>query len=66
MRNIILSVLGVVLIIGAIFIGKEIANSKKKQRPVPAKVVKTVFTDTAGNLKRNRISRKSHLSLEYK
>ncbi|TCK67260.1 multidrug efflux pump subunit AcrA (membrane-fusion protein) [Winogradskyella wandonensis] len=49
MRNIILSVLGVVLIIGAIFIGKEIANSKKKQRPVPAKVVKTVFTDTVVN-----------------
>ncbi|RNC85065.1 MAG: HlyD family efflux transporter periplasmic adaptor subunit [Winogradskyella sp.] len=49
MRNIILSALGVLLIVGAIFIGKEIANSKKKQRQAPAKVVKTVFTDTVDN-----------------
>jgi len=49
MRNIILSILGVVLIIGAIFIGNQIANSNKKQRPIPEKVVKTVFTDTINN-----------------
>lgn len=49
MRNVILSVLGVILIIGAIFIGKEISNSKKKKRPVQEKVVKTVFTDTVKN-----------------
>ena len=49
MRNTILSILGVVLIIGAYFGGKYIANSKKKRRPVPEKVVKTVFTDTVEN-----------------
>ena len=49
MRNIILSILGVVLIIGAIFIGKNISNSKKKTRPIPEKVIKTVFTDTIKN-----------------
>lgn len=49
MRNIILSVLGLALIIGAYFIGKKISNSNKRQRPTPAKVVKTVFTDTIEN-----------------
>ena len=49
MRNIILSVLGVLLIVGAVFIGKEISNSKKKQRPPVQKVIKTVFTDTVKN-----------------
>ncbi len=49
MRNIILSVIGVILIVGAVFIGKEIAAGKKKNRKVPEKVIKTVFTDTARN-----------------
>lgn len=49
MRNIVLSLLGVLLIVGAYFIGQKIANSNKKQRPAPAKVVKTVFTDTVQN-----------------
>ncbi|TXE16594.1 HlyD family efflux transporter periplasmic adaptor subunit [Psychroserpens burtonensis] len=49
MRNIILSTLGVVLIIGAIYIGNNIANNKKKKRPVLEKVIKTVFTDTVKN-----------------
>ncbi|MFD2725345.1 efflux RND transporter periplasmic adaptor subunit [Hyunsoonleella rubra] len=49
MRNIILSLLGVILIIGAVFIGNSIAENKKKRRPVPKKVVKTVFTDTVQN-----------------
>jgi len=49
MRNIILSILGVVLIVGAIYIGNNIANSKEKTRPVPQKVIKTVFTDTVQN-----------------
>lgn len=49
MRNIILSIIGVVLIVGAIFIGNKIANNKKKKRPVPEKVIKTVFTDTVKN-----------------
>jgi hypothetical protein len=46
MRNVILSVLGVVLILGSIFIGKTISDSKKKTRPVQGKVIKTVFVDT--------------------
>jgi len=49
MRNTILSILGVVLIIGAYIGGKYIVNNKKKRRPVPEKVVKTVFTDTVEN-----------------
>lgn len=49
MRNIVLSLLGLLLIVGAYFIGQKIANGNKKQRPAPAKVVKTVFTDTVQN-----------------
>jgi hypothetical protein len=49
MRNIILSILGVVLIFGAIYIGNNIASTKKKKRPIPEKVIKTVFTDTIEN-----------------
>ncbi|MEM6685358.1 MAG: HlyD family efflux transporter periplasmic adaptor subunit [Bacteroidota bacterium] len=49
MRNIILSILGALLIAGAIYFGKKLANSKQKKRPVPAKVVKTVYTDTVKN-----------------
>ena len=49
LRKIILSLLGVVLIIAALFIGRAISNSKKRQRPIPEKVVKTVFTDTVQN-----------------
>lgn len=49
MRNIVLSLFGLLLIVGAYFIGQKIANGNKKQRPAPAKVVKTVFTDTVQN-----------------
>ncbi|MDO1501365.1 HlyD family efflux transporter periplasmic adaptor subunit [Winogradskyella maritima] len=49
MRKLILGILGVLLIVGAIFLGNYIASSKKKTRPVPEKVVKTVFTDTIEN-----------------
>ena len=49
MRKIILSLLGVLLIVGAYFISQSIANNEKKKRPTPAKVVKTVFTDTVKN-----------------
>lgn len=49
MRNIVLSILGVLLIIGALYFGNIVANSKKKKRPVPEKVVKTVYTDTVQN-----------------
>lgn len=49
MRKIILSILGVLFIIAAYFIGNAISDSKKDKRPTPAKVVKTVFTDTIKN-----------------
>lgn len=49
MRKIILTILGVLLIVGAYFGSTYIANNKKKKRPTPAKVVKTVFTDTVQN-----------------
>ncbi|MEM6720297.1 MAG: efflux RND transporter periplasmic adaptor subunit [Bacteroidota bacterium] len=49
MRNIVLSILGALLIAGAWYFGNKLANSKQKKRPVPAKVVKTVYTDTVQN-----------------
>lgn len=49
MRNLILSLVGVALIAGAVVIGNKIANSKKKRRPVPEKIVKTVFTNNVKN-----------------
>lgn len=49
MRNIILSILGIVLIIGSFFFAKQLIANKKKPKPVPEKVVKTVFTDTVQN-----------------
>ena len=50
MRKIIISVLAGVLIIGgSIFAAKFIVNSKENRRPVPKKVVKTVFVDTVKN-----------------
>ena len=49
MRKIILSILGVVILIGAIFAAQAIVSSKKRVRPKPKKVVKTVFVDTVKN-----------------
>jgi len=49
MRKIILSILGVLLIVGAYFLGQYIIEQNKRKRPVPEKVVKTVFTDTVNN-----------------
>ncbi|WP_299119412.1 HlyD family efflux transporter periplasmic adaptor subunit [uncultured Winogradskyella sp.] len=49
MRKIILSILGILLIVGAYFLSQSIAENKKNKRPAPAKVVKTVFTDTVQN-----------------
>ncbi len=49
MRNIILSIIGVVLIIASIFFAKNLIANKNKPRPVAAKVVKTVFVDTVKN-----------------
>ncbi|WP_298515033.1 HlyD family efflux transporter periplasmic adaptor subunit [uncultured Kordia sp.] len=49
MRNIILSILGALLIAGAFYFGNIIANGKQKKRPVPKKVIKTVYTNTVQN-----------------
>ncbi|QHI37577.1 Multidrug resistance protein MexA [Kordia antarctica] len=49
MRKIILSVLGVLIIVGAFLSAKNMIANKNKPRPVPEKVVKTVYTDTVQN-----------------
>ena len=49
MRKIVLSVLGLVLIVGAIFLAKNIVDNKKTPKPKPEKVVKTVFTQVVKN-----------------
>ncbi|TFG74773.1 MAG: HlyD family efflux transporter periplasmic adaptor subunit [Flavobacteriales bacterium] len=49
MRKIILSVLGVLLIIAAVFMAKYIVNSKTAYKPKAEKVVKTVFTEVVEN-----------------
>lgn len=49
MRKIILSILGVLLILLAFYLAKNISQNKKQQRPVAAKIIKTVFIDTVKN-----------------
>ncbi|MDY8134694.1 efflux RND transporter periplasmic adaptor subunit [Aquimarina sp. 2201CG5-10] len=49
MRKTILSILGLILIIGAVFGAKMIIDSKRRPKPKPSKVVKTVFVDTVKN-----------------
>ena len=49
MRNIILSILGVILIVGAIFIGKRIIDNKTQPKPVIPKSIKTVFANKVSN-----------------
>ena len=49
MRKIILSVLGIVFILLALYLGENISESKKQTRPTPAKVIKTVLIDTVKN-----------------
>ncbi len=49
MRKIILAVLGIVLIIAAIFMARYIINSKTAYKPKAEKVVKTVFTEVVQN-----------------
>ncbi len=49
MRNLILSIIGILLIIGSYFFAKRLIANKTKPKPVPAKVVKTVFVDTVKN-----------------
>lgn len=49
MRKFILSILGILFIIGSYYIGEKIIASKKKRKSIPEKVVKTVFIDTVKN-----------------
>ncbi|MEP3209258.1 MAG: HlyD family efflux transporter periplasmic adaptor subunit [Maribacter sp.] len=49
MRKIILSVLGVLLIVGGFFGAKTIIDNKKSFKPRAQKVVKTVFTEVVTN-----------------
>lgn len=49
MRKIILSVIGILLIICSVLFAKKLIADKNKPKPVKAKVVKMVFTDTVSN-----------------
>ena len=49
MRKLILAAIGVFLIIASVFLSKKIIDSKNRTRPVPKKVVKTVFVETVKN-----------------
>ena len=49
MRKIILSIIGILLIVASFFYAKKLIADKNKPKPVQAKVVKTVFTDTIQN-----------------
>ena len=49
MRKIILAVLGILLIVGSIFMAQHLVNSKTEFKPKAEKVVKTVFTQVVQN-----------------
>ena len=49
MRKYILFILGILLIIAAVFFAKYLIKSNTKTRPAPKKVVKTIFIDTVKN-----------------
>ncbi|WP_055435151.1 efflux RND transporter periplasmic adaptor subunit [Lacinutrix algicola] len=49
MRKIILSIVGILLIIGSFLFAEKLIADKNKPKPVQAKVVKTVFIDTVQN-----------------
>lgn len=49
MRKIILAIIGVLLIIASFLLAKKLIADKNKPKPVAAKVIKTVFTDTVQN-----------------
>ncbi len=49
MRKYILFFLGVLFLVGSYFGAKKIIDSKNKKRPIPKKVVKSVFIDTVKN-----------------
>jgi len=49
MRKIVLSILGVLIIVAAVFVAKMIIDSKTSSRPKVEKVVKTVFVEQVQN-----------------
>ena len=49
MRKVILSVIGVLFIVGSFLFAMSMIANKNKPKPVPEKVVKTVYTDTVQN-----------------
>lgn len=49
MRKLILAGIGLLLIVASIFLSKKIIESKNRVRPVPKKVIKTVFVETVKN-----------------
>ncbi|WP_299777658.1 HlyD family efflux transporter periplasmic adaptor subunit [uncultured Formosa sp.] len=49
MRKILLTVLGVLFIVAAIFVAKFLIDNKNKVKPVAPKVIKLVFADTVKN-----------------
>ena len=49
LRKVILSLLGLVLIVGAVALSLYFIANKNKSKPVPPKVIKTVFVDTVKN-----------------
>ena len=49
MRKVILSTIGILFIVGAITLAMNMIANKQKPKPVPEKVVKTVYTDTIQN-----------------
>lgn len=49
MRKIILSIIGLLFIVGAFLYAQKLIADKKQPKPVPKKVIKTVYTDTVKN-----------------
>ncbi|PQJ77159.1 efflux RND transporter periplasmic adaptor subunit [Polaribacter glomeratus] len=49
MRNIILSVLGVALVVGAILLGNYFIDKNQKPKPIFSKTIKTVFVENVEN-----------------
>ncbi len=49
LRKVILSILGLALVVGSIFVANTLIKNKNKPKPVASKVVKTVFVDTVHN-----------------
>ena len=49
LRKIILSILGLTLVVGAVFLSQYLVDNKKRPKPKTTKVVKTVYVDTVQN-----------------